>query len=68
MRIAGKGLLRVGMDADINIFKPEALHERATYLAPKQESEGLDTVFVGGVPILLGGKWTEKYSGKVIKR
>ena len=68
MRIANKGLLRVGMDADINIFKPEALHERATYLAPRQESEGLDTVFVGGVPILLGGKWTEKYSGKVIKR
>ena len=68
MRIAGKGLLRVGKDADINIFKPEALHERATYLAPKQESEGLDTVFVGGIPIIRNGNRSEICNGSVIKK
>ena len=68
MRIANKGLLRVGKDADINIFKPEALHERATYLAPKQESEGLDTVFVGGIPIIRNGNRSEICNGSVIKK
>lgn len=68
MRIANKGLLRVGKDADINIFKPEALHECATYLAPKQESEGLDTVFVGGIPIIRNGNRSEICNGSVIKK
>lgn len=66
MRIKNKGLLRVGMDADINIFKPELLRERATYLDPRQESDGLDTVFVGGKPAILHGVWTAASAGKVI--
>lgn len=66
MRIKNKGLLRVGMDADINIFKPELLHERATYLDPRQESEGLDTVLVGGRAAILHGEWTDAGAGTVI--
>ncbi|MBQ6431262.1 MAG: amidohydrolase family protein [Oscillospiraceae bacterium] len=66
MRIRSKGLLHVGMDADINIFKPELLHERATYLDPRQESEGLDTVLVGGKPAILHGAWTDIGAGTVI--
>lgn len=66
MRIRSKGLLRVGMDADVNIFKPELLHERATYLDPRQESAGLDTVLVGGKPAILHGVWTDAAAGKVI--
>ena len=68
MRIANKGLLAAGMDADINIFKPEALHERATYLAPKQESEGFRTVFVGGKPVILDGIRTEFSSGQAMQK
>lgn len=66
MRIRNKGLLRVGMDADINIFKPEQLHERATYLDPRRESEGMDTVLVGGKPAILRGAWTDAGAGTVI--
>lgn len=66
MRLKGKGLLRVGMDADVNIFKPELLHERATYLEPRRESEGMDTVLVGGKAAILHGAWTDIGAGKVI--
>ena len=66
MRIKSKGLLRIGMDADINIFKPELLHERATYLDPRRESEGMDTVLVGGRAAILHGAWTEAAAGQVI--
>ena len=66
MAIANKGLLAVGYDADINIFKPEALHERATYLDPRQESDGMDTVLVGGKAAILHGQWTGVAAGQVI--
>ena len=66
MRLKGKGVLTVGADADINIFKPEALHERATYLDPRRESEGMDTVFVGGKPAILHGVLTGSCNGTVI--
>jgi len=66
MRLKGKGLLRVGMDADVSIFKPELLHERATYLEPRRESEGMDTVLVGGKAAILHGAWTDIGAGKVI--
>lgn len=68
MAIASKGLLAVGYDADINIFKPEALHECATYLAPRQESEGFDTIFVGGKPAVQNGKRTNSHSGQVLQK
>lgn len=68
MRISNKGLLRAGMDADINIFKPELLRERATYLEPRRESEGMDTVLVGGRAAILHGEWTDAAAGQVIQK
>lgn len=66
MRLTGKGVLALGADADINIFKPEELHERATYLDPRRESEGMDTVLVGGKPAILHGRWTGVCNGCVL--
>lgn len=66
MRLTGKGRLAVGMDADVNVFRLEELHECATYLAPRQESLGMDTVLVGGVPAILHGALTGTKNGSVI--
>ena len=33
------------MDADVNVFDLAAVHERATWEQPAQESEGMDAVF-----------------------
>lgn len=68
MGIAGKGRLRVGFDADINLFRPEDLHERASYLDPRREGEGMDTVIVGGTPAILHGQWTDARTGRVLAR
>ena len=68
MGIAGKGRLQVGFDADINLFRPEDLRERATYLDPRRECEGMDTVIVGGTPAILHGKWTDARTGRVLAR
>lgn len=68
MGIAGKGRLEVGFDADINIFKPEELHEEATYLNPRQESRGMDTVLVNGEPAIFHGQWQNLKAGRVLTR
>ena len=66
MRLKRKGLLQVGMDADLNIFKPEALHEKATFLQPRQLSEGMDYVFVAGKPAIFEGELTAHCGGTVL--
>ena len=68
MGITGKGRLQVGFDADINLFRPEDLRERATYLDPRRECEGMDTVIVGGTPAILHGQWTDARTGRVLAR
>ena len=66
MGLTGKGLLEVGMDADINIFKPEELKEKATFLQPRQLSQGLEYVFVGGKPAIEKGKLSSHRGGQIL--
>ncbi len=68
MRLHTKGLLREGMDADLNIFRLEEIHERATYANPRQESEGMRYVFVGGKPAIAQGERTKETGGSVLRR
>jgi len=43
-----KGRLAAGMDADITVFDPARVIDRATYERPAQYSEGIRHVLVGG--------------------
>lgn len=61
-----KGRLEVGMDADINMFRLEEIHEMASYAAPRQESVGMEVVLVAGQPAVLGGKRTEVCAGRAL--
>lgn len=54
-----KGRLQEGADADITIFDPETVNDRATYRNPYQEAVGIEHVLVGGVQLVEGGKLVE---------
>ncbi len=54
-----KGRIRVGADADITVFDPNRIIDKATYEEPLQYSEGIEFVVVNGVPVLKDGKLVE---------
>lgn len=68
MGLENKGLLQVGMDADLNLFCPEKLKETGDYLNPRQYAEGMDFVFVMGEPVIQGGIRTPRNPGMALKK
>jgi len=67
MRLADRGVLKTGMWADIVVFDPEKITDKATYENPNQLSVGMDYVLVNGVPVIAEGKMTNALPGKVLR-
>ncbi|MDQ2094941.1 amidohydrolase family protein [Rhodalgimonas zhirmunskyi] len=55
-QIARKGRLREGFDADITIFDPATITDRATFTDMNKPSEGVIHLIVGGTPVITEGK------------
>lgn len=66
--LKGKGRLAAGYDADVCVFDPQALHERATYTEPQQTSQGMSLVLVAGETALENGRPTGLCAGRAIRR
>jgi N-acyl-D-aspartate/D-glutamate deacylase len=54
-----KGRIRVGADADITVFDPARIIDKATFEEPLQYSEGIQFVLVNGVAVLKDGQLVE---------
>ncbi|HSA92370.1 MAG TPA: amidohydrolase family protein [Terriglobales bacterium] len=67
MRLADRGLLRPGYFADITVFDPETVLDRATFADPHQPSVGIEYVLVNGVLALEHGKVTGQMGGRPLR-
>ena len=61
-----RGLLREGFFADIAVFDPDRVVDRATFPEPHQYSEGFVYVLVNGVLVVEGGGHTGARPGRVL--
>lgn len=62
-----RGVLAVGMKADIVVLDYANVKEHSTYENPIAPPTGIDDVFVNGQPVKLGGKLSESRSGAVLR-
>jgi N-acyl-D-amino-acid deacylase len=63
-----RGVIRDGAAADIVVFDPARIRDRATYTDPHQLAEGMSHVLVNGVLVLNDGKFTDRLPGRVLTR
>ena len=57
-----KGRIQIGADADITVFDPDTIKERATYSEPYHYSHGIHHVLVNGVVVLRDGSLIDDVS------
>jgi dihydroorotase len=67
--IRDKGRIAVGADADITVFDPARVIDRATFEKPAQYSEGIQYVLVNGTPVVRDGELVSGVApGKGVRR
>jgi N-acyl-D-aspartate/D-glutamate deacylase len=68
LEFSDRGLLKEGYVADIVVFDPENIRDKATFSEPHQYSEGIDFVLVNGAFAVDGGQFTGTLAGKPLRR
>lgn len=68
MGFADRGRIAPGMKADLVLFDPTTVIDRATPDNPHAISEGIEKVWVNGVLVYSNGETTRAFPGRVLKR
>lgn len=63
-----RGVVKAGMFADLTLFDPDTVCDRATFEEPVQTSIGIEHVIVNGVPVLRDGVPTDARPGRALRR
>jgi N-acyl-D-aspartate/D-glutamate deacylase len=68
LRLTDRGYIRPGLAADIVVFDPDTVADRATFQDPAQAPIGIPYVFVNGQIAVDGGDQTDARAGRVLRR
>ena len=69
LQLSNKGRVQVGADADITVFDPARVIDRATFENPAQYSEGIPYVLVNGVLVVKNGQvQSGNFPGRAVRR
>lgn len=67
MGLTDRGVLKPGMKADIAVFNPATIVDKATFEKPHQYAEGVSVVIVNGQVTLDGGRVTDARAGRTLR-
>jgi len=65
-RLKNRGSIKEGMYADLVIFDPNEITDRATFENPFQRSSGIFHVFVNGVPVIRDERFSGNFPGRIL--
>ena len=68
MGFVERGVIAPGMMADLVLFNPDTVRDRATTSEPFAPSEGIHSVWVAGERVLHEGEVSKAFPGRVIRR
>jgi N-acyl-D-amino-acid deacylase len=68
MGLGDRGQVREGMAADLVLFDPAAVTDRATMSEPHAISDGVRSVWVNGAVVYADGRATDRRPGVALKR
>ena len=68
LRWPDRGLVKKGYKADLVVFDPETVADRATYEAPHQYPVGISYVIVNGKPVVCDNCHTQVRPGSILGR
>jgi len=68
MGFENRGRIAPGFKADLVLFDPDTVIDRATPKDPHAVSSGVDRVWVNGVLVYADGQTTGAYPGRVLRR
>jgi len=67
MRLWDRGIIRPGAFADLAVFDPAAIQDRATFENPRQYADGVRYVAVNGQLVVDGGQLTTARPGRALR-
>lgn len=67
-QLSDRGYLRPGAFADLVVFDPDQVRERATFAAPQENPEGIHYVLVNGQVAVDAGQPTQVLAGRALRR
>jgi dihydroorotase/N-acyl-D-amino-acid deacylase len=67
LTLQDRGVLRAGMYADVVVFDPNTIADRATFESPHQLSVGMRYVFVNGTAVVRDGRHTGAKPGRIVR-
>ncbi|MGW6914604.1 N-acyl-D-amino-acid deacylase family protein [Kitasatospora sp. NPDC054939] len=68
LRLDRRGLIRPGHHADLVLFDPERISDRATFEHPRRPAAGIEHVYVNGTAVVRQGRTTGATPGRTLRR
>lgn len=66
--LAGRGLIEVGYAADLNLFDPNLIRDKALFTDSKQLSEGISLTLIGGNVAARDSRKVPENSGRLLRK
>ncbi len=68
LKLAGRGVIQAGAQADLVVFDPATVADRATWKEPHRYPAGVPHVLVNGQPVITRGEHTGAKPGRVLRK